>query len=106
MDIGKKLKKIRKSKGLTGQDIAILAGISQSTISDIEKDKRSVTLNTLEKICEALGISVVEFLDDEYQQKELSDDEKIILKIYSSLTEKEKYLLVQLLKSILDRLKE
>ena len=61
MDIGKRLKKYRSQMGLSQKKLSTHTGISQSFISSIESNKQSPTINTLERICEVLGITIAEF---------------------------------------------
>jgi transcriptional regulator with XRE-family HTH domain len=65
MQIGKRIKEIRKMKGYEGKHLAKSAGIAASSISDIEKDKRSPRLDTLEKICKGLGVSIYDVIEIE-----------------------------------------
>ncbi len=59
--IGKNIKKIRTQKGLSQQQLAQKSGISQSFLSDLENGKKSPTVDSLNKICRSLGISLAEF---------------------------------------------
>lgn len=105
MKIGNKIFNKRIEKGITGKELSLRAGVSQSTISDIEKDKRSPQLNTLEKICESLDIDMIELLADQKIIKKLRDDEALILNFFNKLTPKEKESLIQFLKLLLERTK-
>ena len=56
--LSKNLKKIRNEKNLTLRVLAEKAGVSKSTLSDIEnKNVKSTTIATLEKIADALDVS-------------------------------------------------
>ncbi len=63
--IGEKLRTLRKAAKLTERKLAELAGVSQSAISEIEHGKKSPTLDTLLKLCSALGISIADFFSDQ-----------------------------------------
>ena len=56
-DIGNKLYKIRKSKGFTQAEVAEKAELSDRTYADIERGSTNMRIETLLKICEALGIT-------------------------------------------------
>lgn len=75
MSIGEKVRKIRKEKGLSIMDLKEKTGLSKSTISDLENDKSSPTIDTLQKIANALGVDIKEFFEEKLEnQTELIDD--------------------------------
>ena len=49
-----KLKELRKFKGMSQKRLANLSNLSQSHISELEKNKQSPTLRTVEKVADAL----------------------------------------------------
>ncbi|KJV49277.1 XRE family transcriptional regulator [Pantoea sp. BL1] len=54
---GKLLRKIRKELlGFSQERYASLAGISRRTLSDVEQDKESITLTTLNRVFKPLGL--------------------------------------------------
>lgn len=63
--IGKKIKQIRLSKGLTQEEIATVAEISLSHMSNIETAKTKVSLKTLAKISRILECSLDELVFDD-----------------------------------------
>lgn len=62
-DFGKKLKQIRKSKGLTQEELFFKSTISRSHIGMIEKGKRDITLSAIFKLSRALEINLSDFFD-------------------------------------------
>jgi transcriptional regulator with XRE-family HTH domain len=57
------LKRIRKSKGLTQDDLGALDGISRSTIGMVETAKTDITLSKIKIIADALNILPKDLLD-------------------------------------------
>jgi len=57
-EIGDRIRKVRKSNKLTQDELATKTGIERPNITRIELGKHYPALETLEKISEALGISV------------------------------------------------
>jgi transcriptional regulator with XRE-family HTH domain len=55
--LGKELQRARTAAGLTQEQLSFLAGLSRPYISQLERDLKSPTLETLFLICEALGVS-------------------------------------------------
>ena len=64
MDVAKRIINLRENAGLSTNRLAKLAGIGQSTLSDIEKGKVKPSIDSLEKICETLGISMSDFFTE------------------------------------------
>ncbi|HWY10583.1 MAG TPA: helix-turn-helix transcriptional regulator [Bacteroidia bacterium] len=60
--IGENIVKFRKIKGLTSQDLGYLCDIDKSQLGKIEKGKINVTVKTLIKIANELGISLKELI--------------------------------------------
>jgi transcriptional regulator with XRE-family HTH domain len=58
LQIGATIKSLRLGKNLKQNDLAELAGISNTYLSDIEKGRSAPSLKTLTKIIKALGVDV------------------------------------------------
>ncbi|MFD1021170.1 helix-turn-helix domain-containing protein [Thalassobacillus hwangdonensis] len=58
--LGKRLKGYRKLKGMTQVDLSRATDISVSVMGEIERGVRLPTPETLEKIAEALEVSIAE----------------------------------------------
>jgi transcriptional regulator with XRE-family HTH domain len=62
---GEKLKRLRRGRGWTQQELSEVSGVAQSTIAQIEKMRREEPRpGTLKKLAEALGVSPAELLED------------------------------------------
>lgn len=55
MDIGGAIKRIRKAKGLSQIDLANKSGVSQTSLSQIEKGRKRASENTIDKVAKAMG---------------------------------------------------
>ena len=60
---GKKLKQLRKERGLTQEKLAELLDLETGTIGMIEIGKRATSFETLEKIAKTLDIKYSELFD-------------------------------------------
>lgn len=78
LKIGENLKKIRKSKGLSQQDLAKLTNIDQRIISRYELDINKPELENLIKIAIVLDISIDDLIDFKNIQHKLSKEYKEI----------------------------
>ena len=63
--VGNKLLAIRKKRGLTQAETAEAAGLSDRNYADIERGTVNMRIETLIRICRALGITPDEILTDE-----------------------------------------
>ena len=59
---GGKLRKLRRERALSQQDVERITGISQATLSDLEQGKRGARASTLRKLAEALGVEPRELM--------------------------------------------
>ncbi len=62
--IGMKVKKARLHNGLKIVDVARLSGISQGMISKIENSQVSTSLETLQRLCSAIGLPISTLFND------------------------------------------
>ncbi len=71
MDIGKRLQEIRNAHGLSQRELAARAGLTNGTISLIEKNKTSPSVASLKSLLDAIPISIAEFFAEFEQTEEL-----------------------------------
>lgn len=69
MQIGKKLKELRVTKGLTQEELADRAELSKGFISQLERDLTSPSIATLMDILQCLGTSIGEFFQEEPEEQ-------------------------------------
>ncbi|EPG6919285.1 TPA: helix-turn-helix transcriptional regulator [Proteus mirabilis] len=60
--VGKRIAKMRKSKGLTQDKLALLAEIDRSYVGRIERGEVNITIEKLYEIAETLGCDARELL--------------------------------------------
>lgn len=71
LGLGRRLAEAREKAGLTLTELAARVGVSVSLLSQIEHDKVVPSLDTLERLAQALGISVCYFLMEQEEVKDL-----------------------------------
>jgi transcriptional regulator with XRE-family HTH domain len=62
--IGMKVKKARMDEGLKLVDVARISGISQGMVSKIENAQVSTSLETLSRLCDAIGLPISKLFTD------------------------------------------
>ncbi|MBO7595335.1 MAG: helix-turn-helix transcriptional regulator [Salinivirgaceae bacterium] len=58
-----RIKELLKAKQLTSKELAAKIGVTEGAISQQIKPESKPTLSTLEKIADALGVSVIDLID-------------------------------------------
>ena len=91
-EIGKRIKKLRIAKDWTQNRLSTESGVAASYIPALEKGVKCPTVETLDNICFALGISLADFFTEK--------KEETLVDRVSSLTEKQKQLLNDFLNSL------
>jgi len=56
--LGARIKKIRKEKGFSQEQLALKSKLHRTYISDIERGDRNVSIKNIEKIAEALDVTL------------------------------------------------
>ncbi|WP_098749496.1 helix-turn-helix transcriptional regulator [Paenibacillus sp. EZ-K15] len=105
--IGERIKQLRKKQGMTQEELAEKAGINASYIGTVERGERNISIETLEKIIEGLGVSsAAMFQFHETESLDTASEKAEILESISSLlysrTLAESKLLFRVLKDIVD----
>ncbi len=57
---GQRVREIRKSRGLSQEGMAALAGVDRSYMGHIERGEKNITLTKIYQISDALGIEVAD----------------------------------------------
>ena len=53
---GQNVKKYRNKRGYSQEQLADISGLHRTYISDVERFKRSISLDNIQKLADALGI--------------------------------------------------
>ncbi|MDT3418255.1 transcriptional regulator with XRE-family HTH domain [Brevibacillus aydinogluensis] len=103
MKIGSKIRIFREQRNLSANKLAKTAKISQSFLSQIERDISSPSLDTLEKICNALNVPIIQILQfgEKDQTTALSPDMKDLVDNLHLLSQDEIAALNEFIKAIL-----
>lgn len=59
------MRRLRQSKGWSQEEFAHEAGLHRTYVSDLERGARNPTIEVIDKLAVALGVSVGALLDDE-----------------------------------------
>jgi transcriptional regulator with XRE-family HTH domain len=62
---GKELRRLRRERALSQQDMTRITGVAQATLSDLEGGKRRARASTLRKLAQALGVEPKDLMKEE-----------------------------------------
>jgi len=96
MDIGKRLQNIRIAKNISTYKLAEMIGVSQPVISKLENGNRKADIETIEKICDALGITLIDFFN--VNDQEMSPEYLELLKNAKELSPEQLKILNDIIK--------
>lgn len=100
MNVLEKVKKLQEERGWSTYKLAYEAGLTQSTLSNMFARGTCPTVDTLEKICDAFGISLSEFFETNQNKAHVSKEELDVLNMYRALSDKEKEAVHSMIKTL------
>lgn len=59
---GKRLREVREAQGLSQEALAAKAGLHRTYVGLMERGVRNVTLRTIEKLADALGVEMADLM--------------------------------------------
>lgn len=97
MNIGQRIRRLRKVRDLTLEELARATDLSQPFISQIERDIKTPSIGTLSRICTALNVTLGEFFSaDSVRQP---DVERLVA-VAQRLTPQQRDLLLSFLEQL------
>nr|QJS05475.1 transcriptional regulator, XRE-family [Psychrobacter sp.] len=55
---GKRVREVRKARGISQEKLAEMAGIDRSYMGNVERGEKNITLKKIYEICDALQIDI------------------------------------------------
>lgn len=86
MDLIARITELLDERGWSKYQLAKEANISQSTISSMMKRGNNPTVSTIERCCQAFGITVAEFFNSDLREKELTLEERKLVSDWRRLS--------------------
>ena len=75
--VGDKIRSLRKERGLSQESLALKAGLNTSYMGQIERAEKSATIDSLEKIANALDVPIEELFS--FERVEAHNVDKTII---------------------------
>ena len=99
-DILKEISRLRLERNWSEYDLAKHSGLTQSTISTWYRKNQTPTIQSLEKICNAFGITLSHFFADGDDTVALTLEQRDMLDHWSALNPQQKQVIMDLLKNM------
>ena len=61
--VGQRIRKLRRQLGISQEELASRANLDRTYITSVERGKRNISVVNLEKLANALGVSLKTFFD-------------------------------------------
>ena len=58
ISVGNKIKELRRERNLSQEDLAFLSGLDRTYINSVENGRRNISIISLEKIANGLGVKI------------------------------------------------
>ena len=81
-ETGERIRRLRKSRGLSQKDFASRLGVSNSRVSNWEQGINRPDADILAQICRVLNVSPSEILNVRIDEEEYSEHEKQLIRSY------------------------
>lgn len=75
MEIGDRIKSLRKKMDLTQEELADRSELTKGFISQLERDLNSPSVDTLSNVLEALGTNMADFFSEKEEEQIVFDEE-------------------------------
>ncbi|MFI8711974.1 helix-turn-helix domain-containing protein [Brevibacillus brevis] len=85
IQVGQRIREIRKEKGYSQNILAEKCGFTFSYIGGVERAEKNISLINLAKIAEGLDVGIHQFFIYSYEYEHLSDKEELIKELVSML---------------------
>ena len=96
-----RIEQLCEKKGISRYKLAQKSGIAQSSISTLLNRKSVPTIQTLEKICEGLGITLAQFFAGDEEFPDLTADQKQLLSDCNAMDDHQKELVKAYMQGII-----
>ena len=100
IDVLERIAYYREQKGWTEYKLAEESGLTQSTISSWYRKKIIPSVQSLEKVCDAFGITLSQFFATENESFSLTSQQKEMVKALGHLTDEQQSALIDFFKTL------
>lgn len=97
--IGPRIKELCDKQQITKYRLSQMTGVTQTVLSRIIKGENIPTIQTIEKICAALNISLAQFFAKDENPPDLTAEQREIIETWNGLTPEERERLMKIIRT-------
>lgn len=97
--IGPRIKKLCDKQQITKYRLSQMTGVTQTVLSRIIKGENVPTIQTIEKICAALNISLAQFFAKDENSPDLTAEQREIIETWNGLIPEERERLMKIIRT-------
>lgn len=90
MNIIERIDNLCRQHNMSKYRLSQITGISQSAFSKMSRQQSTLSLETIQRICDALGISMAQFFSESEEYPDLTEQQKSLIHNWSLLDEKKR----------------
>ena len=102
MNIMERIDELCKQRNISKYRLSQITGISQSAFSKMARQQSSLSLETIQRICDALGISLAQFFSESEKYPDLTLSQIQLLDSWNLLDEKKRAYAILMIKNLID----
>ena len=102
MNVMERIDELCRQRNISKYRLSQITGISQSAFSKMARQQSSLSLETLQRICEAFGISMAQFFSETGEYPDLTAQQKQLLHFWTLLDEKKRDYALMMIEKMID----
>ncbi len=102
MNIMQRIDDLCKQHNMSKYRLSQITGISQSAFSKMARQQSSLSLETIQRICDAFGISLAQFFSESEEYPDLTAQQRLLIQYWTLLDEKKRAYALLLIEKLMD----
>ena len=102
MNVMERIDELCRQRNISKYRLSQITGISQSAFSKMARQQSSLSLETLQRICEAFGISMAKFFSETGEYPDLTAQQKQLLHFWTLLDGKKRDYALLMIEKMID----
>ncbi|RKJ06248.1 XRE family transcriptional regulator [bacterium D16-54] len=100
MNVTQRIDDLCRQHNISKYRLSQITGISQSAFSKMARQQSSLSLETIQRICDALSISVAQFFSEPGEYPDLTAEQRQLLNSWTLLDEKKRAFALMIIEKI------